>query len=571
MIQENDIFAERYQLIKLIGCGGFAEVWRAIDMKANIEVALKIYAPGSGVDEVGIQIFMQEFALVFNINHQNLLRPSHFDEYNRKPYLVLPFCSNGSSAKLVGTISEEGVWRLLRDVANGLAYLHDQEPPIIHQDIKPDNILMDEKGNFLISDFGISTKIRSTLRKSVEGKSSPGTIAYMAPERFSQNRKAIKASDIWSVGAMLYELMSYDLPFGENGGLLQMNGAMIPNVEEDFSADLKRVTLACLSKEPWDRPTASVLADYATGWLAGKRVPFDFKTSEHKDEGKGQGTGRKTVQQNNPFSSQPLAEENNRETEKKKVNVKSIFIGVVVVVVLFGSIFIKNILDNKRIKREREAAHIEQIRQDDLKKAEAARLAKIRQDSIDLANKEIYVDVLSVEMVEVTYVLYPNKTAKVRSAGIGDAVKVTIPSEVMYNNESYSVTSIGAYSFKRFDKLTNINLPNSITTIEEYAFFECSSLSSITIPEAVTFIGEGAFANCVKIRSLKLPNSVTTIENVAFGSCCSLTSITIPNTVTSIGSDVFLYCDDLHSIYVSSTSRVYNQLKNEYGSKVKTK
>ena len=71
----------------------------------------------------------------------------------------MPYCSNGSSATLIGKMSEKQIWHFIRDVSCGLMFLHSQNPPIIHQDIKPDNILIGDDGKFIISDFGISRKL----------------------------------------------------------------------------------------------------------------------------------------------------------------------------------------------------------------------------------------------------------------------------------------------------------------------------------------------------------------------------------------------------------------------------
>lgn len=113
--------------------------------------------------------------------------------------------------------------------------MHEQEPPVIHQDIKPDNILIDISGRYLLTDFGISIKARNTLRKSImKTEGSVGTLAYMGPERFSKYPLPIKASDVFSLGATLYELLTGMVPFGEHGGLLLQHGAEIPVLEGEW-------------------------------------------------------------------------------------------------------------------------------------------------------------------------------------------------------------------------------------------------------------------------------------------------------------------------------------------------
>ena len=274
-LQENMLFHHRYHLIKLLGRGGFSEVWLAEDEKANkIKIALKVYAPGAGLDEDGARLFTQEFSLVFNVNHSNLLKPTHFDIYEQMPYLVMPFCNNGSSTKLIAKISEKEVWQFLHDISSGLAYLHSQTPPVIHQDIKPDNVLIDSNGNFLITDFGISTKVRNTLRKSMAQSSTSGggTRAYMGPERFGKEPLPIKASDVWALGAAVYELITGDVPFGEHGGVIQKSGAEIPDIKGSWSADLKKLIRLCLNQEPWDRPTAETIAAWSKQKMDGNSI-----------------------------------------------------------------------------------------------------------------------------------------------------------------------------------------------------------------------------------------------------------------------------------------------------------
>ena len=261
-LQENTLFANRYQLIKLLGRGGFSEVWLAKDNWTHLQIAIKVYAPGQGMDQDGLQDFCSELASVYDLNHSNLLKPQHVDTWQNMPYLIMAYCPAGSCVKRVGKMTEPELWKLIHDVAAGLAYLHEKD--VIHQDIKPDNILVDTEGNYLITDFGISTRARSTLRKSViGGNTSGGTTAYMGPERFSRQPAPTKASDIWSFGAMAFELLEGVTPFGEIGGGMQKGGAEIPFINAPVSDALKYTIFKMLSKETWDRPTAATLVEWA--------------------------------------------------------------------------------------------------------------------------------------------------------------------------------------------------------------------------------------------------------------------------------------------------------------------
>lgn len=264
-MEQGQTISNRYTLLRQLGRGGFSEVWLVEDTLTGVQVALKVYAPGTGLDDAGVAMFTREFALVVDMNHTNLLRPTHFDCWERMPYLVMPLCRRGSAFQYLSgetRISEEEAWRLMGDVAEGLAYLHGKTPPVIHQDIKPDNILISDEGAYMITDFGISSRIRSTLRKS-GALGSTGTLAYMGPERFSQSPAPIMASDVWSLGAMMYELLTAMPPFGEHGGLLQKGGADLPLIEAHCSQELKDIVYRCLASNTWERPTAREVADYA--------------------------------------------------------------------------------------------------------------------------------------------------------------------------------------------------------------------------------------------------------------------------------------------------------------------
>ena len=127
---------------------------------------------------------------------------------------------------------------------------------------------------------------------------------------------------------------------------------------------------------------------------------------------------------------------------------------------------------------------------------------------------------------------------------------VVIPSSVIYNSRTYSVTSIGSYAFNHCSDLTSVTIPNSVTNIDGFAFSGCSGLTTVTVPNSVTSIGNYAFYQCSGLTSVTIPNKVTSISNYAFSHCCGLTSIDIPGSVTSIGERAFAYCSGLTSVII---------------------
>lgn len=319
-LSEGIQFANRYRLLKRLGQGGFSEVWLAEDVNTNIKIAIKIYAPGMGVDDDGIDIFRKEFSLVFDMNHTNLLRPTFFDLWERMPYLILPYCANGSAFKFMQgseQITEDESWNLLHDVAAGLAYLHSKNPPVIHQDIKPDNILISDEGHYMITDFGISSRARNTIRRGGVQEQSVGTLAYMAPERFSAKPKPIMASDIWSLGAMMYELITKGQPpFGNYGGAMQKNGAEIPAIDQPVSQELKDIIYRCLALNTWDRPSGAEIEEITYRHLHGfgsvpwmQPIPPSMNNSLHPDAGPTpyQGTVQGTIQSSYGPGKQPIS------------------------------------------------------------------------------------------------------------------------------------------------------------------------------------------------------------------------------------------------------------------------
>jgi len=351
-LQINDKFANRYQLKKLIGVGGYSQVWLAEDTKAgNLEVALKIFAPEKGLDSKGLEVFSKEYSLVFNLNQKNLLVPKHFDEFENSPYLVLLYCRQGSVFGKIGEVTEQEFALFMQQACSALKYLHNQDPPIIHQDIKPDNFLIDNQDNYLLADFGISSKIRRTLTKSMGAQASTGTMAYMPPEKFSADKQIIKAGDIFSLGVTMYELLTGDLPFGDNGGLTLKAGAEVPNLPENFSPELNRLLIRCMAKEPWERPTAEQLEETATKFLqtgrwpsVGKDAPETVQEPHKEHEQPRAGRKTETIQQQPDPQPQIISQ---TDPDKKKIFLPEIILVAAVLLVVAVLVIVVAIISPK--------------------------------------------------------------------------------------------------------------------------------------------------------------------------------------------------------------------------------
>lgn len=283
MFKEGDILCSKYKLKKRFDEGGFSSVWLAEDLETQENLALKVYESIEDIDA-----FKKGFKLVYRLTHSNIFTPLAYYVHNGVPFLVMSYCPNGSAKSKIGRMSEDDVWKFAHDVAAGLAYLHDNKA-IVHQDIKPGNILIDDDGKYMITDFDISTRQSGTQRMTARQVQEMqdfnygcGTPDYMGPERwpdkevnYKPSLRPSQASDIWSLGATLYELMEGHVPFGETGGAYQRNlyknlspsnrkRKAVPRIAGNYSKELRKLVYMCLAKDAWDRPSAKQIEECAS-------------------------------------------------------------------------------------------------------------------------------------------------------------------------------------------------------------------------------------------------------------------------------------------------------------------
>lgn len=290
ILKPNILLNNRYELTERIGSGGFSVVWKATDThRGRAQVAIKIFVPDKGMDTEGLSVFKDEYELTLTLNDGRLVKNTDFFIEDYSPCLVMPFMPNGSLYGKIarhGVLAEEEVAKVLYQIAGGLNYLHTQARPVLHLDIKPDNILIDYSGDYRLADFGISSRTRSSLLRASNQKGE--TLAYSTPER-ALNKRVGTYSDIFSLGITIFELCTGDVPWNAEGGKALVLGLPMPELPKSYSRRLNCIMQQCLSLEPENRPIASQLEHWAAGFLDNKfwDIPENNKNQKQPVTAKG--------------------------------------------------------------------------------------------------------------------------------------------------------------------------------------------------------------------------------------------------------------------------------------------
>jgi tetratricopeptide (TPR) repeat protein/predicted Ser/Thr protein kinase len=246
-------FAGRYQVIEELGQGGMGKVYKVQDTKIGEKIALKLIRPEAGLDKSSLERFSNELKLARKIRHKNVCQMFDLGEDQGVRYITMEYVHGEDLRQLirkVGRLSPGQAIAIARQVCDGLEEAH--KLSVVHRDLKPQNIMLDDDGNARIMDFGIA---RSLTGKSITGAGTfIGTPEYMSPEQV-EGKDVDQRSDIYSLGVILYEMVAGRRPFdGETAlSIAHKQKYEAPEDPRKFNAQipeaLSRIILKCLEKD----------------------------------------------------------------------------------------------------------------------------------------------------------------------------------------------------------------------------------------------------------------------------------------------------------------------------------
>jgi CheY-like chemotaxis protein len=257
------VFADRYEIIAAIGEGGMGMVYRARDRELDDEIAIKTLRPELVTDSARVERFKTEIRLARKISHRNVVRTHDFGEWMGVYYLTMECVEGITLRELIdsrGALQAPSVLAIGQQLADSLAVAHEQG--VIHRDIKPQNLLLDDEGVLKVMDFGVS-RLANRASALTDVGVVVGTPTYMSPEQLlGENVDA--RSDLYAVGVVLYECVTGRLPFDAESmisliaKLLHEEPTPPSEITADVSPVLAALILRLLAKRPEDRVQTAV-------------------------------------------------------------------------------------------------------------------------------------------------------------------------------------------------------------------------------------------------------------------------------------------------------------------------
>ena len=257
MIMKGQKINDRYQIIKSIGEGGMANVYLAYDTILDRDVAVKVLRGDLSNDEKFVRRFQREALNASSLSHPNIVEVYDVGDDNGQYFIVMEYIDGKNLKDLIkkrGKLTVTEVVDIMSQIADGLSIAHDSY--IIHRDIKPQNIMILENGLVKITDFGIAMAMNAT--QLTQTNSVMGSVHYLPPEQASGKGSTLK-SDIYSMGILMYELLTGALPYrGDNAVEIALKHLKepLPSIREelpDIPQSVENIILRSAAKNPKNR------------------------------------------------------------------------------------------------------------------------------------------------------------------------------------------------------------------------------------------------------------------------------------------------------------------------------
>jgi serine/threonine-protein kinase len=253
------LIAGRYRIIALLGIGGMGEVYRADDLTLGQAVAMKFLPEEAITHEGMLERFKNEVRIARRVSHPNVCRVYDVGDVDGATFFTMEYVDGEDLASLlrrIGRLPQDKAVEIARQICAGVAAAHTKG--VLHRDLKPANIMLDGRGQVVITDFGLAGVADDIRGPEVRS----GTPAYMAPEQV-EGREVTMLSDIYALGLVLYEIFTGKRAFGERAAGLLHSDDRTPSrpssVVKDLDPIVEKVILRCLETQPSSRP-ANALA-----------------------------------------------------------------------------------------------------------------------------------------------------------------------------------------------------------------------------------------------------------------------------------------------------------------------
>lgn len=365
MITRGQKINDRYQIIRSIGEGGMANVYLAHDTILDRDVAVKILRGDLADDEKFVRRFQREAIAASSLSHPNIVEMYDVGEDNGKYYIVMEYVEGKTLKSLIkkrGALTLPEVIDIMQQLTSAISCAHDSN--IIHRDIKPQNVLIKEDGIVKITDFGIAMALNSN--ELTQTNSVMGSVHYLPPEQANGKGATLK-SDIYSLGIVMFELLTGKLPFrGENAveiAIKQMKN-QIPSVcslNENIPQSVENIILKACAKNPKNRynTVKDMYADIETCLdeerQNEKRYVYPYSETEEIEDTK----EVKTIKQ--VEKKEPNELDEIEENEEKNSNKLLITLGIMIAIVMLGIVIMLIVVMKKPKVKEIEVPDVSNL------------------------------------------------------------------------------------------------------------------------------------------------------------------------------------------------------------------